>query len=245
MKYDSFYFLHIPKTDGRRFIDLILLDIKDNNPQIDFPGGNLMGNYLGDPFTAHQGWIPEITDNTYVFCMMRDPIRRAVSYYVFSRLQKIKQDKGFDNYTSINFTKEGFITSIEYEKHIQNISSRMLLYNTTSHAYNQFFYDKDLSVHDKDLMYILAKRIDRINLFLKSETFSSMDKKDLMEKICTDLGVNNLEISSKKQQFESSYTEKESSKLYNLLTDSDKEYLKQYFDVDYYIYEREDLFWKP
>ena len=245
MHYDSFYFLHIPKTDGRRFIDLILLDIKDNNPQIDFPGGNLMGNYLGDPSTAHQGWIPEITDNTYVFSMMRDPIKRSVGYYVFSRLQKIKQSKGFDTDTSINFTKEGFISSIEYKKHIQNISSRMLLYNTISYAYRQFFYDKELSIDDKDLMYTLERRLGRINLFLKSETFNSMDKSNLMEKICTDIGVKNLHISSKKKEFELSYTEKESSGLYDLLTDSDKDYLRQYFEVDYYIYEKEDLFWSP
>lgn len=245
MKYDSFYFLHIPKTDGRRFIDYILLDLKDNNPQLKFPAGDLMGNYFGDPFNAHQGWISGISDSTYVFSMMRDPIRRAVSYYVFSRLQKIKQDKDFDAYKSINFTKESFINYIEYEKNIQNLSSRMFLYDTTSYAYRNFFYGKKLHVHDKDLMFILNRHLDRTNLLLKSETFNDMDKKDLIRKISQDLNIAEFPISYKKPGAELTYTEKESSALYNLLTDSDKNYLKKYFEVDYYIYEREDLFWNP
>jgi hypothetical protein len=245
MQHDSFYFLHIPKTDGRRFIDLILLDIKDNNPQLKFPAGDLMGNYLGDPFNAHQGWIPGITENTYLFSMMRDPIERAVSYYVFLILQKIKENKNFNNYTKINFTKEGFIKYVEQEKNIQNITSRMFLHDITSNEYRQFFYEKDLDIEDKDLMSMLTERVHRINLLLKSETFNVMDKQDLMRKISKDLGIKELPVSSKKQEFRLTYTEKESSVLYNLLTDLDKDYLRKYFDVDYYIYEKEDLFWKP
>lgn len=244
MQYDSFYFLHIPKTDGRRFIDLILLDLKDNNPQLKFPAGNLMGNYFGDPYNAHQGWIPEITDKTYVFSMMRDPIKRAVSYYVFLIMQQIKQHQDFKTYTSINFTKEGFIKYVESQKDVRNVSSKMFLYNIDSDMDRRYLF-QDLSLKDKNEIDILMTRVKRSNLLLKSETFASMDKQDLFRKISQDLGIDERPVSIKKADFEPTYTKKESSLLYDLLTDSDKQYLRQYFDVDYYIYKKEDLFWNP
>ena len=245
MQYDSFYFLHIPKTDGRRFIDYILLDLKDSNPQLKFPAGNLMGNYFGDASNAHQGWITEITDNTYVFSMIRDPIERAVSYYVFLILSHMRKNKNFDNYKKINFTKEAFIKYVETEKSIRNTNSKMFLYDMNSNLEKRFFYENDISLNNKDLFSLLIKNLERTNLLLKSDTFNSIDKQDLMRKICQDLELNDLPILFKKLEFSMHYTEKQSSILYNLLTDSDKDYLRKYYDLDYYMYERGDLFWNP
>ena len=240
MKHNSFYFLHIPKTDGRRFIDSIVIPLQNNNPQLNFIGGEL-GFHVREKSNPHQGWIESIDENTYIVSILRDPIERAVSSYVFIMMQKIKAIEGFSKYKKVVFSKDQFIKYIQEQEDMHNLSSKMILHYLPSHKDRSLLFD-DISIKLPESKDTIMKRIKRINLLIRLETFKSLDRQDLFDRITLDMGIPSIPCSSISPEIESWYTEKESKDLYLSLNDSDKVMLMEYFDLDYEIYSNETLF---
>lgn len=255
MEYDSFYFLHIPKCDGRRFIDKFVTPLKEANPNLvvfdnekDIKDYSVIVGYppvisnavIEKTPIKHQGWDSRITSRTYVVCLMRDPVERAVSYYVYLITKAVERLPGYDKNTSIHFLKDQFIRCVELNSRFHNPVSKSLLFDlekdrrrTTDDEILNHGYNKDFIMH----------RAKRINLLMDIKTFKDVDKQALANKISEDLGCtpftpNNFGVSK-------GYTIPGSKKLYNLLTEKDKQYLRKYLELDYEIYDNKSLFWIP
>jgi len=240
MRYNSFYFLHIPKTDGRRFIDSIVIPLQNNNTELNFIGGEL-GFHVREKSNPHQGWVKSIDQKTYIVSILRDPIERAVSYYIFIMMQKIKAIEGFSKYKKVVFSKDQFIKYIKEQKDMHNLSSKMFLHHIPSQKDRGILFD-DISIKLPESVDLIMERAQRINLLIRSDTFKGLNRQDLFNRITSDIGISSIPCFGISPEIESEYTEKESKELYLSLNDSDKSALRQYFDLDYEIYNNESLF---
>lgn len=250
MNYESFYFLHMPKCDGRRFIDDIVLPLKYSNPDLKMLS-QLMGDWdgSGNDHYPHQGWKGSITDKTYTLTILRDPIERAASHFSFHIVTLFK--KTFGNGYDINFLKDSFIKCVEEEESMKNYYFKNFLYDLSDSKKrkklfkNKIMYDNHIIKNPKN-NELVFNRLKKINLILDTETFNIIDKKLIGEKISKDIGCNKplfpLGINHK-IPFWPEYTNQESKDLYSLLNDNDKDYLKGFFDLDYKIYNNKELFW--
>lgn len=250
MNYDSFYFLHMPKCDGRRFIDDIVLPLKYSNPDLKMLS-QLMGDWdgSGSDHYPHQGWKNSITDKTYTVTILRDPIERAVSNFSFNIINLFKQT--FGNSYKINFLKDSFIKYVEQDQSAINCYAKNLLHDLSDlkERHDLFkiklMYEDD-NIKDPKNIELIFNRLKKINLILDTETFNIIDRKLIGEKISEDIGCNKSVFPSginHKTPFWPQYTNQESKDLYSLLNDDDKDYLKGYFGLDYQIYDAKDLFW--
>ena len=241
MQYDSFYFLHVPKSDGRRFTDSIIIPLKNSNPEFTV--------YNQEEYTPkdkneqspfdHQGWDSRISEKTYVVMIMRDPIERAVSWYI----DKIKADieimPGYKEGTRIHLLKDKFINYVNVDSRFHNPVSKYLM--------NDFAKDRHFLYNNQAINNIsmVIKKALRVNMLIKMDTFIECDKSFISKKITDDLKVNpivpDLDVFNKTYF----YTNPESKELYLSLTDLDKNNIKKNLTLDYHIYNNEDLFWKP
>jgi hypothetical protein len=241
MQYDSFYFLHVPKSDGRRFTDSIIIPLKNSNPE--FTIYNQEKYAMSDrsdqsPFD-HQGWDLRISEKTYVVMIMRDPIERAVSWYVDNIKEYVQNTPGYSKDTKINFLKDKFIDCVNIDSRFYNPVSKYLLNDIGK---NRYALLNNRSINSID---ILLKRQHRINMIIKMNTFIESDKKIICEKITKDLKINSILPDLDVFKENNSYSNPESKKLYLSLTDLDKENIKKNLLLDYNLYNNEDLFWKP
>lgn len=247
--FNSFYHIHIPKCGGRKYLDTIVNPLRDQNPQIKIL--NEHPKFRSDPkvlhkewTVPHQGWDPNIQYDTYVTCILRDPIERVVSNYVHivgTKTCIIDEDENERNI--MHFDKSKFIQFIETAKFYHNMSSKMILFY--ARWYNDFLeFHKNKEVNKPEKIKLLKERINRINLLIDIKDFKDMDKSIIGDKIKEDTGFN-LKVCSCDNCLGSKYKLKSSKLLYESLSDLDKEYLKQFFKIDYEIYDDKSLFWKP
>lgn len=245
MKFDSFYFLHMQKCDGRRFIDTVLTPLLEENK-------NLIN--LSNPM-AHQGWDHRITDKTYVFTILRDPVERVVSHYVYIMSYRIKRMKAKtvkdslststkleETYLKFYFNKEYFLEYVKNAINFHNFYSKMFLGDLSK---EKNLLHKNEFLLKKENIDLIFKNINRVNLLIDIETFRTIDKKILTNKICDDIGCSYSIPNDEFFEEWTGYTNEASRILYNELTEDDKNYLKQYLSIDYKIYDSKDLFWKP
>ncbi len=221
MSFDSFYFLHVPKTGGRYFINSYLKDMEPifNNSNIDI----LYREY------GHMFWRPDVSDTTYIFTTMRDPIRRTVSHYchIAEMLDKFGKKHGYET------TPEVFISWVKHrEKMISNYQAKSFLYHNLdfSKAYTYKMHKNEEIEFDID-KEALYKNFNRINFKVKIESFE--DNKDIIiDKILSDLGIEdkpNITYTNKFENYDSGI-------LYESLSEKDKEYLKSILEIDYELY---------
>lgn len=241
MKYDSFYFLHIPKSDGRRFTDSIIIPLKNSNPEfIVYNQEEYVPSDEKDqsPF-HHQGWDSRVSEKTYVVMIMRDPIERAVSWYVDRIKSDVERTPGFNKNTKVHLLKDRFIDYVNTDSRFYNPVSKYLL---NDFGKDRSFLSNNEAINNVDMV---LKKALRINMIIKMDTFIECDKTIISKKITKDMEVNpimpDLDVFSETDF----YTNSESKKLYLSLTDLDKANIKKNLMIDYYIYNNEDLFWKP
>lgn len=242
MKYKSFYFLHVPKSDGRRFIDEVVLPLKYSNPTLKMITP-IMGDYDGSGLDhyPHQGWHKDISDSTYIVTIVRDPIERAVSHYVH-RMYDLMDIKYSDVDTrNINLTKEGFMSYMEQNPNLHNLYYKMFMNSYNSHE--QIF---NIQSNDIDIN-LFSKRIERINLMIDQKDFKEMYMNLLRKKIQSDIECDDIDFPlgfNHKAHMYKKYTNSESGKIYSSLTEDEKKSLKKYFRLSYYMYENA-TFWRP
>ena len=245
MKFDSFYFLHMQKCDGRRFIDTVASQLLEKNK-------NLIN--LSSPM-AHQGWDHRITDKTYVFTILRDPVERVVSHYVYIMSYRIKRIKSktvnhsLSTFTELKeidlkfyFNKEYFLEYVKNAINFHNFYSKMFLGDLSK---ERNLLHKNEFLLKKENIDLIFKNVNRVNLLIDTETFRTIDKKILTNKICDDIGcLYSIPDDTFFGEF-MGYTNEASKVLYDELTEDDKNYLRQYLAIDYEIYDNKSLFWNP
>jgi len=256
MQYDTFYFLHMPKCDGRRFMDLILLPLDKANQNLkNYNIEERKKNYYivrqdsngvkklikQEESLFHQGWDSRINDSTYIVSILRDPIERAASWYAWKINSAFSRMPGYNKGISINLNKEKFIECVERDTRFHNPYAKMILNDISS---NILLISNNSILQKDNILDLILERCKRINLLIKMQNFQVVDKTMLANKITNDMGLTSICPDIKSFEHSESYTLDFSKNLYNSLTDEDKSHLKKYLALDYEIYNNENLFWK-
>lgn len=236
MKYQNFFYLHIPRTGGTHFRENILENIKTIFEQ------NKISIYdtSGDK-TAHWCWYePYINDSSYIYLSLRDPASRLISQFCHQAYNAIKYTNTIYSLSDIN--KKMFYKWIDdgYLKY-KNVQSKSIVYYNKNHSIyksaknlrwdkddvpklNHFMFDKDFIDYKYDINDVL-NNINKINFISKSEDMKHiLNQEIIINKILQDLNIDyqyninfnkkhnyNLEITSKLIQ---TFSKKEIDKLY-------------------------------
>lgn len=241
--YNKVYFLHIPKTGGRFLTKYILNPVADTLKE-----KNIELIKLPDNVLKHGGWHKSIDDQTYIISIFRDPAEHFVSIIAHMLANEnglMDQDQNFivsDGAKDLNIDKKEIYNIMEELKYLKNFQAQNFLLEPNGepllHTSRRLYNHKQH--FDIDLIY---ERIQRTNLMIRHKDLQSMDYSLLLNKISNDLELNlNLDLSKINKQY---FKNTASEKLFNKLTDIDKQFIYQNFNFDKEIYENNYLFWQP
>lgn len=182
-QYGSIYFLHIPKTGGRYFRDIILRSFETKikiNPSA----------------KGHPGWNEKINQSTYIISIFREPIEYLCSFYNF-----FKKDNNWTNFFS-------FINNFSN----QNIQSKFIVNSSNKHqeVFNQLNKKIDLYllnqrlnkinflIDNKQLQSDPQNILNKISQDLNFEKIQIINKKSQYDKRSSDT-INLYNSLTKKQ----------------------------------------------
>jgi len=251
IKYDSFYFLHMAKCDGRRFIDIFVNPLIKSNPNLkcytEYYTKQHEWTQSNNPLAreedmAHQGWDLRISESTYIVSILRDPIERAASWYAMVVDNKVKIKLNSRKETNLHLDKNKFIDFVKNNTRFHNYYSKMILNDFTNNS--SVIFDNSQLKNEENIKLVMS-RFKRINLLFRMKDFSYIDNVSLSEKITKDLDCNIFYPDSEKSKKSNPYTLPASKMLYESLTEQDKNILSEYLNIDYAIYNDDSLFWKP
>jgi len=217
MDFDSIYYLHIHKTGGR-WLFLKSHEVLKN--LIDLNKFKILNPSGTDE--SHWGWIPEITNKTFIYTSFREPVKQICSLYVHSNnIEKIKLDKN-------KFFKD----LKAYPNLYSNNQSKHLCYNNMNGILN-IWAEKC----PQPSLELAMKRIKRINcIFLINNNI--LTKKDLTNKFINKNILDNTDNDILDNTDNKNYLfSNDCSKiLYNSLTDEEKEIVRSYSPIDQQVY---------
>jgi hypothetical protein len=228
-KYNSFYFLHIPKTGGSYLKNMVL----DSLFKI-FKNNNV--NFINDEYT-HIGW--QSLDNNYLVSNFRDPVKRTISHYNFflkndKKGSSIKKDNGL-----IDWVKQ-------YQNFISNYQSKYFMY-TKKNLDSQIFSPEVSHGCDSDFLKIILNKnvvLDRIssaNILLKDTQLNENICNNVVKKILYDFNINNKIFIDTKKKYDNKVS-KNSSEIYKSLKTKEIDYLYSLNSVDSEIYFSDHLY---
>jgi hypothetical protein len=235
-KFDSFYFLHIPKTAGRFYTHAIIDPVRRTLINNDI-------KIIVDQ-NAHQQWHTEITNKTYITSLFRDPCEQLVSLYVHSKLVRFEGIKAITE--DSNMDKDSFLYWAEKSFHyIKNYQSKHILFSNTKDylecemnaKVSENFRNNKLVTKDK-----VFSNISKISLLIKPQMLTDDNVIKLQNQILSDLNIQNTSIRQlnyNKPDYENIY----SKQIYDSLTAKEKEDIKLISPIDCEIYETNSLFW--
>jgi len=229
--FNSLYFLHIPKTGGRYFFNKFIDPISE---QINILHDPKKIDYSNLRYGQHLGWSKDISDDTYVVTILRDPIKRAVSFYTYILGNIVGAIKEGEEVKNIFLYKKYFIDFLESSYFYHDHSSKHLMYD--------FYYENNMFI-DNNLKYKMQNlddKVKRCNLILKLEDLKKINDIDICNKISNDLKLNFYAPFTNNKN----YKIKSSDNLYNSLTENDKKYLYKFLEIDYHVYNSAN-FWQP
>ena len=233
-EYKNFYFLHIPKCGGRYVKSHILSQLKDNINRL--------------PVTnRHEGWSWEINDDTYVFTILRDPVKFACSLYAHEVMRKTKYidtllevnetEYLLPSVNNIHLDKKYLFIRFQENQWMKNLQSKHILHGKTKNKdaidviKEKYTFTDQI---DKDLLY---KRLDRINLLVRQT--SLYNPEPVVKRLCNDL---NIKIAGDIKKDHLTYHSIASDNLYNSLTEEDKKWIEDFFAIDVEIYNNHSIF---
>jgi hypothetical protein len=212
-KYNKFYFLHINKTGGRYLTQNVIDPIKNELHK----NGIL---HIVEPH-SHSGWHSQIDKNTYVVAILRNTVQQTVSLYA----HKISLDDSGNlknKYNKNKINKKDFFEWLYNENLYPNFQTKNFLCN-------EFFLKKD---HFKNKLNVklnfdenlLNVRKNQVNLFLNTNNIDGRGL-EIQKKIFLDLGINGTTKLAKEKKI---FFNEESKKLYNMLSNEEKEIIRKY-----------------
>jgi hypothetical protein len=232
--FDSFYFLHIPKTAGRLFMYNTVLPLI---PMMKRHNIKILDEQINGG--AHNQWRNDITNTTYVSCIFRDPAEQLVSLYVHtlsagghSQKEELQKD----------VSKDVFLDWVQKNiKLVSNFQSKQIVAPTLEMVGDNKFFGLDENFNINKIM--ILDKISKISLFLKPEILTYNRNIILQQKILSDFQIPLFEVLQNTWQQEL-YSNAQSKKLYVQLTNTEIEYLKTISSIDSEIYETDGLFFK-
>lgn len=234
-QFDSFYFLHVPKTAGRFFTHNIVVPL-DNI----FKENNIENFYDRDTYVAHRFWGNFIKDTTYVTSLLRDPIKHAVSFYChYSML-----DKGAQRTIPVGAFQYNKNTMFDwmdqYAEFAKNMQSKNFLLSDLGEKKGILNSDKAKNcIVSKE---IILNKLKLVPLLIRSEDLVRENVEKIFNKILTDFEIPNKKLSHKIQKA-SNYWNPDSTRIYNSLTESDKNKILEWNNIDAEIYNTDNLFY--
>jgi hypothetical protein len=234
--YKDFYFLHIPKTGGRLYLDTFILPVEDN-----IINDGIIHLYNKEKEIGHRQWIEDISEKTYVTSIFRDPVEHCVSLYSHVKTLDINgYQKNIKNDKELN--KKNFFIWIE--KHfntIQNYQSKHIMVPTIDDFY---MLTPDLNQNNLTNKDETMNKVSKISLLLKTNDLTQENVVKVQNKILLDLRIDKTEIYNgpyNSKQFENKF----SKKIYKSLTKKEKQFIETLNPIDLEIYETSSLFWNP
>ena len=233
--FNSFYFLHIPKTGGRLFFYNVLSPLKDiflesNIKELNILRVNGLRNY-----SDHSQWKKEIDSLTYVSSIFRDPCKHMVSLYTHSqtvsRDQLVFKNNDIDKNTLFDWLEEN-------EDGAKNYQSKHLILPTVikdENGYKQFLNNEIITKDN------VLDRINQLSLLIKPEDLSENNIEKIQRKILLDLKIPDKKITNKPYNFQE-YSNGQSKEIYETLTKKEKEKIKLISNIDCEVYETPSLF---
>jgi hypothetical protein len=232
--HNKFYFLHIPKTGGRYVRTHIISHIENKIQFLDE--------------ARHSGWVDGIDDNTYVFSILRDPVKYVCSLYAHAVAQKAglieaSNDKGRHtdfikrNIVDIHLDKKYMFDWLAANPWLYNLQSKEILHGSSANKdvidniVQKYIFNNNV---DKELLY---ERLNRINLLVRQ--VSLYNPESIVQKLCTDL---NIDLAGEIEKDTSIFHNVASSNLYNTLTEEDKINIRDMFHIDNEIYNDHSIF---
>jgi len=195
---EDFYFLHIPKTGGSHFKSRVLNEVYEQFKLNNFP-------FIRQK-TGHDAWSQNISKNTYVTTILRDPAKRTVSH--FCHLAAVFPINPKKNIPTIEELKYEFKNWLDLNSESStNFQAKNIMFEEVLKATGEFAENleepdnwwnsklfKNFEVDEKKL----KDRIGRINLLIDNETLKDkLNNKIISEKIYTDTGIKQQEVNRK------------------------------------------------
>jgi hypothetical protein len=219
-KFNKIYFMHIPKTGGRFFVNYVIDAIKD---QLEQNNVKLLNNTLD-----HANWYSKIDDQTYIVNILRDPASHMISLYthnVTTRKGSLKTDIDF------KLSKDEFYQKIENNSNYQNFQSKAFMRNESD---NFGLLSPMINIDNK----LLEKRVNRVNLLLNSNNLGK-NGIEIQEKIFLDLGIDGIpKVSKPTGIFYNPYSEY----FYSKFSNSEKNSIRAYNSIDTKIYNNANYY---
>jgi hypothetical protein len=230
---EGFYFLHIPKTAGRFFTHNVVVPLE--SILID---NNVHSFYNRDTYIAHQFWSKEITNNTYVTSLIRNPVKHFVSVYSHYAMLNNQAQRavpvGLEEYNK-NTMFDWMDTYYEY---VSNIQSKNFLITDPGESFIYSDATKDCKVSNE----IIFNRLKEVSLLIRSEDLKTNNIPKIHNKILTDLGIEYKKIDHKLQRA-SNYWNPDSTRIYNSLTNTDITKILDFNSIDSEVYNTKSLFY--
>lgn len=243
MKYNKVYFLHIPKTGGRFLTKYILRPMEETLAKHGI-------EYLRMPedMRQHGGWPFFIDDETYVISVFREPVEFFVSVVCHAAAGRAdlidKENWHIINGKNLYVDKKELFDKLSTLPYMKDFQSHNFALSPDPAAKSviqeaQSIYNEQKE-YDTDLIY---ERINRTNLFIRTDELQSIDYELLVKKISKDLGVElNIDLS----QINKTYFKNDASeRLFDSLDQNEKDLILKNFKLDKEIYENNSLFWNP
>lgn len=249
MKYNRFFNIHIPKTGGTHFTENMLPSmnkiLNDNR---------IKTSPQTSEDTKHWCWFePFISDQTYIYTTLRDPVERLVSQFCWQAISAITKTN--TPYTEEDINKKSFYKWLEHSDGLyKNVQSKSLVYNnkdlTLYKSSSNLSWEKDdipkmnhfmFTDHFKNFIIneeTLNKNIKRINFIVKTKDMSTIHgQQKIIDKILNDLDINiTIEKNKIKETKTNSLANPLSKKVFNDLENWEIDNLYKYQGIDSEIY---------
>ena len=233
--FNSFYFLHIPKTGGRLFFYNVLFPLKNILVEAKIKELNILEMNGPINYYDHSQWKKEINSSTYISSIFRDPCKHMVSLYTHSqtvdRNQLISRNNNIDKNTLFEWLEQN-------EDGAKNYQSKHLVLPTVikdENGYKQFLNNEIITKNN------VLDKVKQLSLFIKPEDLLENNIEKIQTKILFDLKILDKKITNRPYNFQE-YSNSQSKEIYETLTKKEKEKIKTLSSVDSEIYETHSLF---